>query len=103
MDFLIGLGKEWSKLGLKGLPSKPYRSLVSQCSSCSLQPEVPENDGWKDIVHPTVSQHRGWPNLSLSAPPSINQIFQDTPVHSPIQSSHARKRLKMEAHHAPEK
>jgi hypothetical protein len=25
----------------------------------SLQPEVHENDGWKEIVHPTVSQHRG--------------------------------------------
>jgi hypothetical protein len=35
----------------------------------SLQPEVPENDGWQEIVHPTVSQHRGWPNLSLPPPP----------------------------------
>ena len=25
----------------------------------SLQPEVPKNDGWKEIVHPIVSQHRG--------------------------------------------
>jgi hypothetical protein len=27
--FLTGLGKEWSNLGLKGLPSKPHRFLVS--------------------------------------------------------------------------
>ena len=27
----IGLGKEWFNLGLKGLPSKPHRSLVSPC------------------------------------------------------------------------
>jgi hypothetical protein len=79
MDFLIGLGKEWSKLGLKGLPSKPHRSLVSQCSSCSLQPEFLENDRWQDIVHPTISQHRGWPNLSLPAPPPINENFQRYP------------------------
>jgi hypothetical protein len=25
----------------------------------SLQPKVPGNDGWQEIVHPTVSQHRG--------------------------------------------
>jgi hypothetical protein len=42
-------------------------------------------------------------NLSLSAPPPINQIVQVAPVHSPVQSSHARKRLKTEAHHAPDK
>jgi hypothetical protein len=29
MDFLTGLGKECSNLGLKGLLSKPHRSLVS--------------------------------------------------------------------------
>jgi hypothetical protein len=31
LDFLTGLGKEWSKLGYKVLPSKPHMSLVSQC------------------------------------------------------------------------
>jgi hypothetical protein len=25
----------------------------------SLQPKVPENDGWQEIVHSTVSQHHG--------------------------------------------
>jgi hypothetical protein len=33
-----------------GIPVPPH---------VSLQPEVPENDGWQDIVHPTVSQHCG--------------------------------------------
>jgi hypothetical protein len=78
-----------------GIPVPPH---------VSLQPEVPENDGWQEIVHPTVSQHRGWPNLSLPAPPPpVNQIVQAAPAHSPVQSSHARKRLKTEAHHAPDK
>ena len=31
LDFLTRLGKEWSNLGHKGLPSKPHMSLVSQC------------------------------------------------------------------------
>jgi hypothetical protein len=69
----------------------------------SLQPEVPENDGWQEIVHSAVSQHRGWPNLSLPAPPAINRIIQVVHVHSLVQSSHVIKRLKIEAHHAPDK
>jgi len=68
-----------------------------------LQPEVHKNHGWKDIFHLTISQHRGWPNFSLPSPPPINQIAQDAPVHSPVQSSHARKRLKTKAHHALDK
>jgi hypothetical protein len=51
----------------------------------SLQPEVPENNGWQEIVHPAVSQHCGYPNLSLPAPPHINQIVQVAPVHSLVQ------------------
>jgi hypothetical protein len=70
----------------------------------SLQPEVPENDIWQEIVHPTVSQHRGWPNLSLpTPPPPVNQNVQIYPSHSPVQSSHASKRFKTEAHHMHEK
>ena len=69
----------------------------------SLQPEFFKNDRWQDIIHPTLSQHRGWPNLSLPSPPPINQIVQVAPVHSPIHPSHARKRLKTEAHHAHDK
>jgi hypothetical protein len=53
---------------------------------------------------PEVSQHRGWPNLSLPAPPPpVNQIVQAAHAHSPVQSSHTKKRLKIEAHHAPDK
>ena len=81
----------------------PQVPSISVPPHVSLQPEVPENDTWQDIVHPTLSQHRGWPNLSLPAPPPIKQIFKDAPVHSPIQYSHASKRLKIEAHHAPDK
>jgi hypothetical protein len=70
----------------------------------SLQPKVPENDGWQNIVHPTVSQHRRWPDLSLpTPPPPVNPFFHISPTHSPIQSSHARKRLKIESHHMHDK
>jgi hypothetical protein len=60
----------------------------------SLQPEVPTNDGWQEIVNLTISHHRGWPNLSLPPPPPVNPNVQISPVHSPIQPSHARKWLK---------
>jgi hypothetical protein len=39
---------------IPGIPIPPY---------VSMQPEVPENDGWQEIVNPTISHHRGWPNL----------------------------------------
>jgi hypothetical protein len=65
--------------------------------------QVPKNDRWQDIVHLIVSQHHGWPNLSLPSPLPINQISQDAPFHSLVQSSHSRKRLKIEASHAPDK
>jgi hypothetical protein len=77
-----------------GIPFPPH---------VSLQPEVPENDEWKEIVHPIVSQHHGWPNLSLPPPPPNNQIVQAAPDHSPVKSSNASKRLKTEAHHAMDK
>jgi hypothetical protein len=60
----------------------------------SLQPEVPENDGWKEIAHPKVSQHRRWPNLSFLSPLPNNQIVQAAHDHLPMQSSHASKILK---------
>jgi hypothetical protein len=82
----------------------PHVLGIPFLSHVSLQPEFLENDGWKEIVHLTVSQHRGWPNLSLPAPPPpVNQIVQVAPAHSPIQSSHTRKRLKTKSHHAPYK
>jgi hypothetical protein len=77
-----------------GIPLPPH---------VSLQLEFPENDRWKEIAHPTVSQHHGWPNLSLPAPPPVNQIVQDSPVHPLVQYSHVRKRLKTKVHHAPDK
>jgi hypothetical protein len=70
----------------------------------SLQPKVPKNDRWQEIVHPVVSQHRGWPNLSLPAPPPpVNPIVQISLARSPIQSSYTSKRLKIEAHHTHDK
>jgi hypothetical protein len=46
-----------------------------------LQPEVPENDRWQDIVHPIVSQHPSWPNLSLpTPPPPANPNVQISPA-----------------------
>jgi hypothetical protein len=67
-----------------------------------LQLEIPENDGWQEVVHSAVSQHRGWLNLSLHAPSPINPIVQASP-HSPVHPSHSSKRLKTEIHHALDK
>jgi hypothetical protein len=36
-------------------------------------------------------------------PPPVNQIVQTASAHSPVQSSHACKRLKTKSHHAPDK
>jgi hypothetical protein len=69
----------------------------------SIEPEFHENDGWKDIANPIVSHHRGWPNLSLPPPPPKNPNIRISPVHSPIQSSHARKRIKTDFLHVQEK
>jgi hypothetical protein len=80
----------------------PQVSSILVPPHVSLQPEVPENDGWQEIFHPKVSQHRGWPNLSLPTPPPIKPIIQAAP-HSLVHSSHARKRLKTKAHHALDK
>jgi hypothetical protein len=69
----------------------------------SMQLEVPANDGWQEIVNLTVSHHRGWPNLSLPPPPPVNPNVQIALVHSPIQSSHASKRLKTDVPHVQDK
>jgi hypothetical protein len=50
-----------------------------------------------------VSCHRGWPNLSLPPPPHVNPNAQISPVDSPIQSSHASKRLKTDVPHVQDK
>jgi hypothetical protein len=69
----------------------------------SLQPEFPANDGWQEIDNPVVSHHRGCPNLSLPPPPPIIPNIQIAPIHSPIQSSHASKRLKTDVPHVQDK
>jgi hypothetical protein len=70
----------------------------------SLQPEVLDNDGWKEIVDPTISHHRGWPNFPLPPPPPpVNPNSKISPAHSHVQSSHARKQLKIEDHDVHEK
>jgi hypothetical protein len=61
-----------------------------------MQPEVPANDGWQEIVHQPFSHHRGWPIVSLPLPPPINPNVQISHVVSPVQSSHSNKRLKID-------
>jgi hypothetical protein len=55
---------------------------------------------WQEIFHSRISQHRGWTNLTLPAPPPLKSIVQDAPNHSSVQYSHASKSLKTETHHA---
>jgi hypothetical protein len=62
----------------------------------SFQSEVPTNDGWKDIVNPSVSHHRGWPNMPLNLPPLVNPNVHISYVDSPVQASNAIKSLKTE-------
>jgi hypothetical protein len=81
----------------------PQAPGIPVTPNVSLQPEVLKNDGWQEIVHSIVSQHRGWSNSSLPAPLPINLIVRTAPVHLPVQSSHASKSLKTEAHHDLEK
>ena len=59
-----------------------------------LHPEVPSNDGWQEIINQFVSHQRGWPTMSLHLPPPINPNFHISHIVSPVQSSHASKRLK---------
>jgi hypothetical protein len=61
-----------------------------------MQPKVPANVDWQEIVHQHVSHHRGWPIVSLPLPPPINPNVQIAHVVSPIQSSHASERLKID-------
>jgi hypothetical protein len=63
----------------------------------SMQAKPPTNDDWQEIDNQHVSHRHGWPTISLPLPPPpppVNpnaQIFHDV---SPVQSSHASKRLK---------
>jgi hypothetical protein len=60
----------------------------------SFHPEVPTNDGWQEIVNQLVSHHHGWPTISLPLQPPFNPNVHIVHVVSPVQSSHASKRLK---------
>jgi len=62
----------------------------------SLQPEVPANDGWKEIVHQPISHHCGWPTVSFPLPPPINSSVQIAPIVLPVQSFHASNRSKID-------
>jgi hypothetical protein len=77
-----------------GIPMPPH---------VSLYPEVLEKDRWQEIVHLVVSQHRGWPSLSLHAPPAYQSNFPRFPY--PLASSifPCDNRLKTKAHHATDK
>jgi hypothetical protein len=84
-------------------PFQPHPSFsnVHVPAHVSLQPEVPINDGWQDIVHSPVVHHDGWPTVSFPfpPPPPLNQHAQQIDhVASPVQSSHASKRLKTTIH-----
>jgi hypothetical protein len=35
----------------------------------SLQPEIPVNDGWNEIIHDPQPHHHGWPTVSFPLPP----------------------------------
>jgi hypothetical protein len=68
-----------------------------------MQPEVPSNDGWKEIANPVVSHHRGWPNLLLPPPPPVNPNVYISPMHSPILFLHASKWIKTDVPHVKDK
>jgi hypothetical protein len=98
------LGKEWSNLGQKGLPSKPHMSLVSQCplmSHYNLK-SLKMMDGKRLSTQQSLNIVAGLTCLYLLLHLLI-KLSKLAPVHSLVQSSHARKRLKIEAHHAPDK
>jgi hypothetical protein len=77
-------------------PFQPLQNIPSIIipPHVSLQPEVPANDGWQEIVNQPVSHHRGWPTMSFPFPPPVNPNVQVSCVVYPVQSSHASKRLK---------
>jgi hypothetical protein len=104
VGFFNWIGKYLVQLQLERPPFQPQNISGIHVPPCvSLQPEVPTNDGWQEIVNPDVSHHRGWPNLSLPPIPRINPNVQITSVHSPIKSSHAIKRIKTDVPHVKDK
>jgi hypothetical protein len=61
-----------------------------------LHSEFPTNDGWQDIVNQLVSHHHGWPIMSFPLLTPINPNTQIVHAISPVHSSHASKRLKID-------
>jgi hypothetical protein len=62
-----------------------------------MQSKPHANDGWQEIVHQPIAHHHGWPTASLMLPPPPlpkNPNPQFDHVISPVQCSHASKRLK---------
>jgi hypothetical protein len=35
----------------------------------SLQPDIPVNDGWNEIIHDTQPHHHGWSTVFFPLPP----------------------------------
>jgi hypothetical protein len=102
-DFSIGLGKEWSNLGLKGLLSKFGKPLVSLCllmSHCNPRfLKMMDGKRLSTRQSPNIVAGLIYPYLILRLLTPLSKISP----HSPVQSSHARKRLKTKAHHALDK
>jgi len=64
-----------------------------------MQPKLPTNDGWKEIVHQPIVHHHGFPIASLSLPPPPLPKNKNPKVDhgvSPVNSPHASKRLKID-------
>jgi hypothetical protein len=62
-----------------------------------MQGKPPTNDGWKEIIQQPAAHHNGWPTVSLPLSPyplPKNPNAQADHVVSPVQSSHASKRIK---------
>jgi hypothetical protein len=75
----------------------PSISNVHVPPHVSLQPKVPVNDGWEDIVQHAPVHHGGWPTVSLPLqppPPPKQHVQQISSIKSHDHSSHGIRRLK---------
>jgi hypothetical protein len=102
LDFSIGLGREWSNLGLKGLLSKfrkPLVSLYPLTSHCNLRfLKMMDGKRLSTRQSPNIVAGPICPCLLLHLLTRLSKLLPD---HSPVQSSHASKRLKTEATPCP--
>jgi hypothetical protein len=105
VGFFSWIGQGVVQPRLERPPFQPHHvPSIPMTPHVSLQPKFPENYRWMDIVHPIVSQHRGWENFPLPVPhPPINPNVQISLTHSHVQSSHASKILKTESHNMHDK